>query len=130
MRKTVAATIAVVMLGALGYVAGVGRSDTSCATYEFPSTMWKRTGATGDRSEATVKARRKAADALRACELLDGMTKRQVTKLLGRHYRAPDIPNSWEWTIGPERGPFSVDDEILVADFKGGRVTRVAVATG
>lgn len=66
MRKAIAASVAVVLLGVLVYAAGTGRSHIDCATYRFPSAMWKRTGATGDRTDATVKARRKAARALRS----------------------------------------------------------------
>ena len=130
MRKALIAAIAVVLLGSVGYAAGIGRSDVDCATYEFPSAMWKQTGATADESKAAVKARRRAVAALRKCDLLERMTKRQVTQLLGRHYREPDVPNTWGWTIGPGRGPFAVDYDILHVFFKGGRVSRVSIGQG
>jgi hypothetical protein len=101
-----------------------------CDSYAFPSVVWKQTVGYAHRDEATVRRRRQAADALVGCQHLTGMTKQQVTKLLGRHHNEPETPNDWTFAIGPGRGPFSVDDEFLRVLFTDRRVIDTSISDG
>lgn len=118
----------VVLLQGCGSVASGPNAD--CASYAFPSVMWKQTVGYAHRDEATVKRRRQAADTLIGCEHLNGLTKEQVTNLLGRHHNEPETPNDWTFVIGPGRGPFSVDDEFLRVVLTAAGVVDTSISGG
>ena len=85
----------------------------------------------GDRSEAAIKRRRNAVDAVLKCHVLEDVDARQVTRLLGKRHRSePETPHDWTYSIGPGRGPFSVDDESLRVLFNGGKVISVSISGG
>lgn len=131
MRQAVTAMLVAVLAGAM---AGCGPVETTtgvnCGTYEFPSAMWKHSAGGGDRSDATTKRRRIAVDAILHCDLLRDLDEKEVTRMLGRHSSEPETPNDWTFTIGPGRGPFSVDDEFLRVLFRGGQVVDVSISDG
>ena len=118
-------TLALASCGAIGTTAKV-----DCATYQFPSAAWKASAGGGDRSETTTNRRRHAVDAIMKCHLLRGLNEKQVTTMLGRHSSEPETRHDWTFTIGPGRGPFSVDDEFLRVLFRGGKVVEVSISDG
>ncbi len=131
MRAWTAAAVCLLLAvgaSACGDFGGVGAVD--CTTYRFPTREWRKTEDRRDDDEA-LKTRRRAADALVKCRVLQGKTKRQVLRTLGQ----PDIAHSieqqaFDYVIGPERGSFVLDDEFLEITFKRGRVIKTRIYEG
>lgn len=132
MRQAISAMLAVAVLGALASCGGSAKTaSVDCSAYKFPSAMWDSTTGYAHRDEATIAHRRDAVDAVLKCNLLDGLNVKQVTRLLGRKHRSePETPHDWTYSIGPGRGPFSVDDEFLRVLFRGGTVVNVSISDG
>jgi SmpA / OmlA family len=117
---------------ACGDFGGVGEVD--CATYNFPTREWRETEKVLDRrpdDEEALEGRRRAADGLVKCRVLQGKTKRQVLRILGQpyieHSREHD---AFDYVVGQERGPVSVDAEFLSITFKRNRVTKTVTYVG
>lgn len=128
-------TAGVCLLLAVGGSAcdGLGDGETDCATYKFPSREWRTTGKVLDRrdDDEALEARRQAADALVKCRVLQRKTKTQVLRILGQPYIAHSREyDAFDYEIGPERGPFSVDVEFLSVTFKRNRVIRTRTWRG
>lgn len=114
-------------VAALAVGAGGCANEIDCTSYKFSPLEWRTAEKRLERRDdaSALAARRRAADALVKCRLLARKTKRQVRRLLG----GPDMrlreENAWAYAIGRERGPFSVDEEVLMVTFKRGRVFKV-----
>lgn len=107
-----------------------GAREIDCATYKFPTREWRKAEDRRDDDEA-LKTRRRAADALVKCRVLQGKTKRQVLRTLGQPYVAHSIEHqTFDYVIGPERGSFVLDDEFLAITFKRGRVMKTRIYEG
>jgi hypothetical protein len=133
MRQAISLILAVAVLGALASCGGAtaNKAAVDCSTYKFPSAMWDGTTGYAHRDEATIERRRNAADAVLDCQLLHGLNVEQVTRLLeNKHRSEPETPHDWTYSIGPGRGPFSVDDEFLGVLFSRGRVVNVSISDG
>ena len=88
----------------------------------FDPDGWARQGASHDGTREAM-----VADLL-AAHAFAGMSDDSVVELLGRPDSAGWAPSSIIiYRLGPEPGPFSVDDEWLVFYLEDERVTRVSV---
>ena len=122
-----ACTWLILMALAIGGSSCAADTDIDCGSYKFSTQEWREAGQRVDRGEEgdALKARRRAADALVECRLLRGKTRKQVRRVLGVS-RAGREPNAWFYFVGKERGPFSIDEEVLAVQFKGNRVAKVS----
>lgn len=98
-------------------------ADDDCGSYSFPSKTWKATNNRVDKSDRTLRDRRRGADALARCQLITGMPKSAVKAKLGVPHEQRS--SSWLYVVGPERGVVEIDDEVLLVKFRDNRVTRV-----
>lgn len=129
------ATAALALL-ALGLAVGAGiaylaEAGTDCEEFRFDREAWERARAvrpTPDENPAEQE-RRRLANGLVECGLLDGATKTRVRSLLGAPDRAeidasPVRHRDWEYDVGPDRNASDSSDEVehslfLQLDLKG-----------
>ena len=90
----------------------------------FESEGWRRQGASYDGTRQAM------VEDLLAKRPLLGTSEGLVVELLGEPNAAPwQSASSLIYRLGPEPGPFSIDNEWLILDLESGHVSRVSVAT-
>lgn len=82
----------------------------------------------GQRTDSAVERRRMIADKIVDCRLLRGSSKADVERLLG--HPGQRYTDAWIYTVGDERGPVTVDSELLNIEFRAGRVTSANLTEG
>ena len=97
-----------------------------CERFRFDATLWRQNSPVHD---GELTPRQRLADELQRCKTLKGKTMREVRALLGPREESGDTRYEWIYTLGAERGPYSVDDEIFIVEFSGdGTVWSVSKA--
>ena len=108
-------------------VSGCGGGSSCESLAASDASFWRSSElvAEGD----ALDRRRDIADRIERCGLLTGKTRADVRRLLGEP-ESRDTANErtyWYYTVGPERGAFSVDGEVLAVSFRDRRVAGVSV---
>jgi hypothetical protein len=128
---------AALLLGTVGFVAVAFGVDTrSCSEVRADVEDFREARRHVFDEDPPTRAQR-IADGMIRCQTLRGLDQRAVARLLGR----PDdtgrstqvdlADRQWNYTIGPWRGWFPIDYELLTVGFDGrGRVRRVWLAQG
>jgi len=126
------ATLIVVGSVAAVAVATTGASREECSVATFDTRLWADASSADREPGGGPSSRQRLADRLVECESLQGASRRQVRKLLGRpddhvaRDRRLDEEGTWSYDLGTERGWMGIDDEHLVVRF--GRDERVRSA--
>ncbi len=118
-----------VVLVALVVGASLGddqHAELDCGEYRFPSVARKTHQE--NRGNAELDARRQAADAIVECRVLEGLTRREARRTLGRPHQS--YSDAWIYVVGDERGPVVVDSEHLLINFRNGRVSAAELFDG
>jgi hypothetical protein len=123
---------AVLVLGTVGFVAVAFGVDTrSCSGVRADVEDFREARRHAFDEDPPTRAQR-IADGLIRCRTLRGLDQRGVARLLGRPDdagRSADVDladRRWTYTIGPWRGWFPIDYELLAVGYDGrGRVRRV-----
>jgi hypothetical protein len=122
------------VLGTAGFVAVAFGVDTrSCSEVRADLRDFREARSHALDEDSPTRAQI-IADGLIRCQTLRGLDQRAVARLLGRpddtgrSARVDLADRQWNYTIGPWRGWFPIDYELLAVGFDGrGRVRRVRI---
>ena len=101
-------------------------AQLDCSEYRFPSAAWKKHRVNRDNAE--LNARREAVDAIVECGVLEGLTRHEARRTLGRPHQSDS--DAWIYVVGDERGPVVVDSEHLQITFRNDRVSTTELFDG
>lgn len=99
-----------------------------CSRFTFDREAWLAPRATGPGGES-ITTREQLADALTRCDLLEGLSEREVRKMLGRPYRPGREGTYMQYYLGQSRGVIHFDFEYLTLRFKHQRVAQSWIST-
>jgi hypothetical protein len=108
-----------------------GGETVDCRAFRFDASEWKR-ARSDPHGERALSTRRRFADGLVACGTLNGTTRDQSRRLLGRPSeiaKSVDGASFDSYYVGPERGSIGLDDELLELEFRRGEVVAIRLTT-
>lgn len=125
-RFVLLGAVAATLAGCDGNDTPEASKKTDCSTFRFSPAAWKQTTKISP-TKRELSERRRLASGVVDCGLLNDRSKRQVRRALGPPDGGDRQLDTWEFYVGPERGPFVLDDELITIEFAKGRVVRVSL---
>ena len=115
-RRPIVLLVSVLLAAAASCAPGAG--PIACSEFRFDAARWR----------AEPQERQRQGRALARCGTLEGKTRAQVRRMIGRPDPELSSARHWTYDLGPERGVVALDDVWLDLEFREDRVLRAAAS--